>query len=93
MRIRDITISPSVIEKILYKHGIRPSEIKQVLQQTHAKTYFEKIKGTRYLAIGKSLRGYITIFFDYKYGIAEVATARFSNDSEKRRYRRRIGKG
>ena len=90
MKIRHVLVTPEVVEKILFKHGIRPSEVDSVLEQQHNKTYFEKVKKDRYMAIGKSLRGYITIFFDYSSGIGEVVSARFSSTSEIRKYRRKI---
>lgn len=90
MKIHTILVTPEVVEKILFKHGIRPSEAESVLKQKHDKTYFEKVKKNRYMAIGKSLRGYITVFFDYSAGIGEIASARFSNTSEKRKYKRKI---
>ena len=90
MKVKIVLVTPEVIEKILFKHGIRPSEVDGVLKQKHHKTYFEKVKKDRYMAIGKSLIGYITIFFDYSSGIGEVASARFSSTSEKRKYKRKM---
>jgi uncharacterized DUF497 family protein len=90
MKINTVLVTPVVVEKILFKHGIRPSEVESVLKQKHDKTYFEKVKKERYLAIGKSLRGYITVFFDHSGGIGEVASARFANTSEKRKYKRKM---
>lgn len=90
MKINTMLVTPEVVEKILLKHGIRPSEVESVLKQKHHKTYFEKVKKERYMAIGRSLRGYITVFFDYTAGIVEVASARFSNTSEKRKYKRKM---
>ena len=90
MKIGHILVTPEVVEKILFKHGIRPLEVDNVLKQQHNKTYFEKVKKNRYMAIGKSLRGYLTIFFDYSSGIGEVVSARFSTTSEIRKYKRKI---
>ena len=90
MKIITVLVTPEVVEKILFKHGIRPSEVESVLKQKHDKSYFEKVKKDRYMAIGKSLRGYITIFFDYSSGIGEIVSARFSNNSEKRKYKRKM---
>lgn len=91
MRTRTVLVTPEVVEKILFKHGIRPSEVDGVLRQEDVKTYFEKVKQNRYMAIGKSFRGNITVFFDYSSGVSEVVSARFSNGSEKRKYKRKIG--
>jgi uncharacterized DUF497 family protein len=90
MKIKTVLFTPEVVEKILFKHGIRPSEVENVLKQKHHKTYFEKVKKERYLAIGRSLRGYITVFFDYLSGTGEIASARSSNTSEKRKYKRKM---
>ncbi len=90
MKINTVLVTPDVVEKILLKHGIRPLEVESVLRQKHDKTYFEKVKKNRYIAIGKSLRGYITVFFDHSAGIGEVVSARFSSISEKRKYKRKI---
>ena len=91
MKIGAVLVTPEVVEKILFKHGIRPSEVDNVLKKKQGKTYCEKVEKNRYMAIGKSLRGYITVFFDYTYGVAEVVSARFSTASEKRKYKRKVG--
>ena len=90
MKIHTVLVTPEVVEKNLFKHGIRPSEVESVLKQKHDKTYFEKVKKNRYMAIGKSLRGYITVFFDHSSGAGEVVSARFASTSEKRKYKRKI---
>ena len=90
MKINTVLVTPNVVEKILFKHGIRPSEVESVLKQKHDKTYFEKVKKNRYMAIGKSLRGYITGLFDHSTGTGEVVSARFVSTSEKRKYKRKI---
>ena len=84
-------VTPEVVDKILFKHSIRPSEVDGVLRQKQYKTYYEKVEKNRYMAIGRSTRGYITVFFDHSYGVAEVASARFSTASEKRKYKRKVG--
>ena len=91
MKIGAVLVTPEVVDKILFKHGIRPSEVDNVLRQKQVKTYYEKIEKNRYMAIGRTLRGYITVFFDHSYGVAEVASARFSTASEKRKYKRKVG--
>ena len=90
MKINTVLVTPEVVEKILFKHGISPSEVESVLKQKHDKTYFEKVKKNRYMAIGKSQRGFITVFFDHSARTGEVASARFSNMSEKRKYKRKM---
>ena len=90
MKIKTVLVTPDMVEKILFKNGIHPSQVDGVLRQKHHKTYFEKVKNDRYLAIGRSLRGYITVLFDYLSGTGEIASARFSNISEKRKYKRKM---
>lgn len=91
MKIGAVLVTPEVIDKILFKHGIRPSEVDNVLRQKQVRTHFEKVEKNRYMAIGRTLRGYITVFFDHSYGVAEVASVRFSTASEKRKYKRKVG--
>ena len=90
MRIGDILITPEVVEKILFKHGVRPSEVECVLREEYDKTYFEKVKENRYMALGRCLRGYITIFFDRSVRTMEVVSARFSSTVEKRKYKKKM---
>ena len=91
MKIGAVLMTPEVVEKILFKHGIRPLEVDNVLKQKQGKTYYEKVEKNRYMAIGRYYRGYLTVFFDYTQSVAEVASARFSTASEKRKYRRKVG--
>ncbi len=91
MKIGAVLMTPDVVYKNLFKHGIRPLEVENILKQEHSITYFEKIEKNRYLAFGRSLRGYLTVFFDLMYGVAEVVSARFSTASEKRKYKRKVG--
>ena len=91
MKIGTVLMTPDVVNKILFKHGIRPSEVDNILKQKHSTTHFEKVEKIRYMAIGRSLRGYVTVFFDQVYGVAEVVSARFSTASEKRKYKRKVG--
>jgi hypothetical protein len=72
MLIRRIVISPGVMEKIRFKHRLEPSVAKDVLSDT---PYIEKVGGGQYMAIGVSYLGYVTIFFKYRSGTAEITTA------------------
>ena len=92
MKFDSILFPPDVIDKVLFKHGIRPAEIEAVLLQEIDRTYFEKVKGERFTAIGRCHRGYVTVIFDNNRTarVGEVVSARFSNESEKRKYKRKI---
>jgi hypothetical protein len=72
MLIRRILISPVVMEKIKSKHGLNPVVAKDVLSDT---PHIEKVGNSQYRAIGLSYTGYVTIFFKYRSGTAEVTTA------------------
>jgi len=90
MKFDSILFPPDVVDKVLFKHGIRPAEVEMVLLQKLEKTYFEKVKGVRFMAIGRCHRGYVTVILDNKTArIGEVVSARFSNESEKRKYKRK----
>ena len=71
MLIRRIVLSPGVMEKIKSKHRLDPSVAKDVLSDT---PYIEKVGGSLYMAIGLSYQGYVTIFFKYRSGTAEITT-------------------
>ena len=91
MKIDHVLIQPDVVEKILFKHGVRPKEVEDILKQVNEKTYFEKVKQNRFIAIGISPRGYITVFFDRTGSVVEVVSARFCTSSEKRKYKKKMG--
>lgn len=54
------------------KHRLEPSVAKDVLTDT---PYIEKVGGSQYMAVGFSYLGYVTIFFKYRSGTAEITTA------------------
>ena len=86
-----ILFPPDVVEKVLFKHGVRPVEIEMVLLEEVVKTYIEKVSKERFMAIGKCHRGFLTIIFDMEVKrVAEIVSARFSSDSEKRKYKRKM---
>ena len=72
MRIRRIVIPPGVMEKIKSKYRLEPSVARDVLTGT---PYIEKVGGSQYMAVGFSYLGYVTIFFKYCSGTAEITTA------------------
>ena len=72
MLIRRIVISPEVMAKIKSKHRLDPAVAKDVLSDT---PYIEKVGGGQYMAVGFSYSGYVTMFFKYSSGTAEITTA------------------
>ncbi|CAD6492041.1 MAG: hypothetical protein CHKLHMKO_00222 [Candidatus Argoarchaeum ethanivorans] len=60
------------MEKIESKHRLNPLVAKEVLSGA---PYIEKVGGNQYMAIGLSYEGYVTIFFKYCSGTAEIITA------------------
>lgn len=65
-------MSPKISEKIKCKHGLDPIVAKNILEGNR---YIEKVGGDNYIAIGLCSAGYITVFFEYETGIAEIKTA------------------
>jgi len=86
MLIRRILISPDIMEKIGSKHRLNPSVAKEVLSVA---PYIEKVGGNQYMAIGLSYDGYVTIFFKYRSGTAEITTAYSSTKWQVDLYRRK----
>jgi uncharacterized protein len=80
-----------ILEKIIQKHKVRLSEVKEVLSNS---THFRFIeKGNRlgedvYLAFGQTMAGrYITVFFVYKgNNQALVLSARDMTKAERKKY-------
>lgn len=88
MLIQKILISPKVSEKIKCKHGLDPIVTKDILEGKH---YIEKVGGNNYMAIGLCSPGYITVFFEYEAGIAEIKTAYKASDWQIDLYKRKRG--
>ncbi|CAG0969261.1 MAG: hypothetical protein OIN86_14110 [Candidatus Methanoperedens sp.] len=88
MLIQKILISPKVSEKIKYKHGLDPIVTKDILEGNR---YIEKVGGNNYIAIGLCSSGYITVFFEYEAGIAEIKTAYKASDWQIDLYKRKRG--
>lgn len=88
MLIQRILMPPEVAEKIKRKHGIDPIVVKDVLEGTH---YMEKVGGGNYMAIGLCSAGYVTVFFEYETGTAEIKTAYQSSNWQIDLYRRKRG--
>jgi hypothetical protein len=88
MLIKRIVMSPDVSEKIKCKHGLDPIVAKNVLENVH---YIEKVGGGNYMAIGLSYAGYVTVFFEYETGTAEIKTAYPSSNWQIDLYKRKRG--
>ncbi|HMB44423.1 MAG TPA: hypothetical protein VKL21_01240 [Candidatus Methanoperedens sp.] len=86
MLIQKILISPKVSEKIKCKHGLDPIVTKDILEGNR---YIEKVGGNNYMAIGLCSTGYITVFFEYEAGIAEIKTAYKASDWQIDLYKRK----
>lgn len=83
MRISRIVIDKKIKEKILYKHSIRASEIKEILLNN---PYILKAKYGRYIAI-EFYQKYITIVFEFIEDIAYIITAYSSSDHQRKLYK------
>ena len=91
MLIQRILMSPEAAEKIKCKHGLDPIVAKDVLESFSA-SYIEKVGGGNYMAIGLCGAGYMTVFFEYEAGTAEIKTAYQSSNWQIDLYRRKRGR-
>lgn len=83
MKISKVLIEDKIKEKILYKHNIRASEIKEVL---FSNPYVLKTREKRYMAIGKHQR-FVTIIFEMTKDTAFIITAYPSSDAQRKLYK------
>ena len=83
MIISDILIEDKIKEKILHKHNVRASDIKEVL---FSNPYVLKTKENRYMVLGKDNR-YLTIIFEMKKTVALIITAYPSSDAQRKLYK------
>lgn len=83
MKIIDILIEDKIKEKILNKHNITASEIKQIILN---KPYILKARKNRYIAIGYYQR-FITIIFEMIKSNAFIITAYPSSDAQIKLYK------
>ncbi|VVB87993.1 Uncharacterised protein [uncultured archaeon] len=90
MLIQRILMSPEIAEKIKCKHGLDPIVAKDILENynTH---HIEKVGGSNYMAIGLCCAGYVTVFFEYEAGTAEIKTAYQSSNWQTDLYKRKRG--
>ena len=73
MIIKSIKIETDVIIKIFDKHNVLQEEIYDALKNDAPR--FKNVGGNQYAAIGLSRSRYLTIFFRYDNGEAEITTA------------------
>ena len=83
MKISKILIEDKIKEKILYKHKIQASEIKNMLYNT---PIILKSKENRYMAIGNYQR-FITVIFEIVKDTAFIITAYPSSDEQRKLYK------
>lgn len=85
MLIRNVLIEDKVKEKIIEKHGVHATEIKNILLNNPLvlKTRFNRI-----MAIGHFQR-YLTIIFEYSKGIADIITAYPSSEAQIKLYKKK----
>ncbi len=86
MRIADILIEDMIKEKILQKHNIRASEIKNVFIK---RPYVLRAHGQRYMAIGYDTR-FVTIIFEMAKTTAYIITAYPSSETQIRLYKTKV---
>ena len=85
MRITNILIEDNIKEKILSKHNVEASEIKQVI---FSNPLILKVSKNRYMAIGYHQR-YLTIIFEIYNNIAFIITAYLSSEAQVKLYKKK----
>ncbi len=83
MRITDIIIEDKIKEKILKKHNIRATEIKNIFTKT---PYVLKAREQRYMTIGYDQR-FITVIFEMDKTAAYIITAYPSSEAQVKLYK------
>ncbi len=77
MRIHDIFISQRIANKIWEEHGVSADE---AIELMYDNPMIRRARDGRYMAVGFSASGYLTVIFDYDRGVAEIVTAYPSSD-------------
>lgn len=85
MRIQVVKLNEKIKNKILFKHGIIPTELIRTLFNN---PFIIKVNRKRFLAIGFVHR-YITIIFEKKNNAAHIITAYPSSKAQTRLYKKR----
>ncbi|MDZ7264084.1 MAG: BrnT family toxin [candidate division KSB1 bacterium] len=94
MKIKEIILLPSVIDKLIWKHHVSEQEVREALRNKPRFRRIEKGKVQNedlYSALCKSHQGrYLIIFFIYKKTHdALVISARDMNDHERKKYEKK----
>jgi len=91
LEIIDLIITPEILDKLIWKHNVTESEVRQVFLGKPRYRFIEKggYKGEHlYLALGTTDAGrYLAVFFIHKKNKhALIVTARDMTENERRRY-------
>lgn len=91
MEIKDLIITPEILDKLIWKHNVTETEVRQVFRDMPKYRFIEKGKFEgehMYLTLGITDAGrYLSIFFIYKKNKnALMVTARDMTDKERKRY-------
>ncbi|MBD3289830.1 BrnT family toxin [candidate division KSB1 bacterium] len=91
MKIKDIILIPSIIDKLIWKHHVSEQEIREALNNKPGFRKIEKgkVKGEDvYAALSRTYAGrYLIIFFIYKQTQeALIISARDMNTRERKKY-------
>jgi hypothetical protein len=84
--IKAIKIEPQIAGKIFRKHNVLSQEILDVLRDDCP--IFRKVGGNQILTIGLSKSRYLTIFFSFEEGEAEIQTAYPSDNKQIKFYKK-----
>ena len=91
MEIADLIITPEILDKLIWKHNVTETEIRQVFLDRPRYRFIERgrYKGEHlYLILGTTDAGrYLSVHFIYKKNKkALIITARDMTEKERRRY-------
>jgi len=91
LEIKDLIITPEILDKLIWKHNVTETEIRQVFLDAPKYRFIEKGKFYNehlYIGLGIADSGrYLAIFFIYKKnGDALIVTARDMTEKERKRY-------
>ena len=91
MQIDDLIIPFEILDKLIWKHSVSESEVRQIFHDAPRYRFMEagKYMGEHlYLALGTTESGrYLSIFFIYKRNKnALIVTARDMTENERKRY-------
>lgn len=94
MKIKDVSFSSDVLDKLIWKHNVQEFEVRQVFNNIPMFRFIEKgrVKGEHlYLVLGQADSGrYLAVFFILKKDKrALIVSARDMTERERRRYVKR----